>query len=224
MGGPKKTPAKKGAPARSGAARQPAPPPPAPSTAGREPSTARSEGHRLLAALADTGPVIAAAVGVSRQVVAQWRSGRKVPSGPVRDRLEERFGIPARSWDAVANSAPTRVPAAPQAPAPPADEAGPPDNDLEESIREARKHAKDPGLRPEVRVRYLAELNKALITRAKMREDARQAERAREQKLTRHPRAARVFAALFDAIAEWPDALRAQQAALERLRAEEDAS
>jgi transcriptional regulator with XRE-family HTH domain len=204
--------------------RQPARAAARPSTVSAAPSTApRSEGHRLLAKLTASGPDIAKAAGVSRQVVAEWRAGRKVPGAHARENLEARFRIPASAWDSTPGVAIDGKPAAARSREEPAAAIAVEDG-LEDSIRECRQSAADETLRAEVRVRYQAELNKLLIARAKMRDDQRAAERAREQKLTRHPRSVRIFATLFEAIAAWPDALRAQQEALERLRAEEDAT
>lgn len=79
-----------------------------------------SEGHRLLLAAASTySPAeIARLVGVRRQRVSDWRSGRMRPTPDDRSKLERQIGVPSRTWDMPPTIAtPAAVEAVPLAPA-----------------------------------------------------------------------------------------------------------
>jgi hypothetical protein len=57
-----------------------------------------SEGQRLLLCAPESLTQVAAAVGVSKQVVSRWRQGRKVPNVQHRLRLQTALGISAEEW------------------------------------------------------------------------------------------------------------------------------
>lgn len=59
----------------------------------------RSEGAVLLARVGSTQEEIAAATGIHRVRIAQYKSGQRMP-GPVnRKKFKKHYGIPEASWD-----------------------------------------------------------------------------------------------------------------------------
>jgi transcriptional regulator with XRE-family HTH domain len=71
-----------------------------------QPVVIRNAGQQHLTQLGITLAEIAAAVGVSRQAVQQWRAGAEVPSSVMRGKLFTVFGIPATSWGVQPGDAP----------------------------------------------------------------------------------------------------------------------
>lgn len=55
--------------------------------------------RRLLELGASLADIAGAAGGVSRTAASNWRSGRKVPARPQRERLHAALGIPPAAWD-----------------------------------------------------------------------------------------------------------------------------
>ncbi len=60
---------------------------------------ARSNGALLLARSGRTQETVAAESGCSRAAVGHWMSGTRRPNPAARKLLEERYSIPAGSWD-----------------------------------------------------------------------------------------------------------------------------
>ena len=58
-----------------------------------------NQGQRELARVDATLSVIGAAIGVSKQAVARWKDGSKVPGPASRVAIAKVYGIPAPSWD-----------------------------------------------------------------------------------------------------------------------------
>jgi transcriptional regulator with XRE-family HTH domain len=71
----------------------------------------RSLGARaLIRVLAGrSGEDVAHVLGVSRQAVHAWASGKRVPSAPHRRALETHFGIDHRSWLPVKSTSTAKV-------------------------------------------------------------------------------------------------------------------
>lgn len=164
---------------------------------------AKSDGQRQLVEVRASGPEVAAACGVSKQSVACWRNGSKVPGPEARAKLAERYGIAVASWDvAVGSTSIAGVPSAPTLPS---------KADLiDREIAYVERIAHDDGIPPSVRVRYQVELNK-LIVEAQKRDE-------RERTLLQNPKLQRVLVTVLEACAPWPDAYRAVGEALLRLR------
>ena len=78
-----------------------------------------TEGHRLLQQLQMRGTSqvkLAAAIGVSRQLVQMWTVGRKTPGPEVQEKLLALYQIPLEAWECAPGGVaaiPAPVPAAP---------------------------------------------------------------------------------------------------------------
>lgn len=204
----------------------------------------RSEGQRLLVAIPGSSADIGRKVGVTKQVVACWRRGSKMPSDAVRSKLEAVYRIPVAAWDrapgvgaeppppqAAPSSSPTGhargllagaaevLRAAGRMDLAAAVDAAAPARRLDREIAYLEELAHDPELAPTVRVRYQVELDKLLVEAE--RRDERERERA--ESLVTDPRVARILTAVLEAIAPHREAFDAAEAALAKLRAEEAA-
>jgi transcriptional regulator with XRE-family HTH domain len=72
-------------------------------------SVARSEGHRLLMGVTGSLQQIADAIGASKQAIAWWRTGARIPEERWRIKLQARYSIPPEAWDRVPGDAPAPV-------------------------------------------------------------------------------------------------------------------
>jgi transcriptional regulator with XRE-family HTH domain len=79
-----------------------------------QPVVIRNRGQEHLTQLSGTLTEVAAAIGVSRQAVQQWRSGAETPGPAMRGKLFDAFGIPAAAWGLQ----PSNAPVAPAEPPP----------------------------------------------------------------------------------------------------------
>lgn len=60
---------------------------------------ARSEGQRLLMAVPGSLQQIGDAIGATKQAVALWKTGSRIPEERWRLKLQARYEIPLESWD-----------------------------------------------------------------------------------------------------------------------------
>ena len=69
-------------------------------------SVARSEGHRMLMGVTGSLQQIADAIGASKQAVAWWRTGARIPEERWRVKLQARYSIPPDAWDRLPGDGP----------------------------------------------------------------------------------------------------------------------
>jgi len=199
-----------------------------------------NEGARQLAALGLSLREIAREIGVTKQAVSDWRSGRRKPTEGFRRLLETKFGIPAAAWSKPAggtasttqpapapaantNAAPVEAPSSSVAPdgAAAVEDGGPPGdrldhlNEVLRSIWDARKRAAGAELAK------LTSAEGALIERLARLEQAKRAEAALlEARIVReHPSWLRLLDAIDAALKPYPDAARAVLGAVKLLEA-----
>ena len=177
-----------------------------------------SEGQRLLLEVRGSLAEIAAAVGVSKQIVSYWRRGEKSPSASARAKVHELYGIEPAAWDRVPTGAAPAAPAAARGDRPPA--AAVPGaraatlDEVENLLAWLGRQRNDPSLKQSERVRFADAETKALALRARL-EEKREMLEART--VDEHPRFVAVLGAITAALKPFPDATRAVIAALEVL-------
>lgn len=198
---------------------RPAVPPPV-DDAPRPSTPARSEGQRLLLGVKASLAEIARAAGCSsKQTVANWRTGEKVPGPANRDGLRKAFGIPLDAWDRP----PAGAAALPRPPALPGTVAGLAASiaalpTTREGARELLAFVKQrrgiEGLPSAEYVQLAGKERDALA----LCHTIEQAEALTEDRVVReHPRWRAMRGAILKALTPWPDALAAVAAALEAL-------
>ena len=69
-------------------------------------AVARTEGQKLLMAVPGSLQTIGEAIGATKQAVALWRTGARLPEDRWRRALSARFAIPVDAWDRLPGSAP----------------------------------------------------------------------------------------------------------------------
>lgn len=143
----------------------------------------RTEGQRLLLALADSHSDVARRIGVTRQAVHAWRSGVNArPDDAQRARLEAEYQIPAESWSRGAEQ--------PAPPKPDLDDDDAPRSKLEECdrlialLRKAQRGAAKREL-----AQLVAEESKQLERRDRIERDLREG-----RAITEHPMYQKVLA------------------------------
>jgi len=164
----------------------------------------RTEGQRALRLVPGSLSAIAGAVGVDKGTVSRWRSGDKMPNGPMRLRLHALYAIAPESWDrrphGTEQERPTRD----------ADATGAgPASVLDETlalIQELKDQLGDSGLSPSERKGVTDNLGRMLALRAKLEDKAE----LMEARIVReHPRWRDIARGLVDVLRPWPAAAEA---------------
>lgn len=196
----------------------------------------RSEGQRLLLCAPYTLGQIASALGVSKQVVSYWRTGKQAPGLQARMRLQGALGIASDTWGQEARADEVRpLPAPPEltpaatplwAPARPMAAlpssvvlpvASGPSTTMEGVeallvvVREAR--GRD-GLLAAERVKLADAETRLLALRHRME---RETELVEDRIVRLHPKWNQIKVAIAAAVVRWPEAARAVAAALQEL-------
>lgn len=188
-----------------------------------QPAVDMTEGQRLLREVPGSLADLAAAIGCSRQTIANWRSGSKVPDDAHRAKACTAWAIPPDAWDHAAGT-PTPVAvvgrrrAAPEQVSPRGDTA-PPDTastptTLEDclsllgSIRTARDR---PNLSSEARLKYISAEGRILTLRARLEQEQQLLE---DRIVLEHPMWQRLKRTLVRVLAPYPDAAQAVATAL----------
>lgn len=163
---------------------------------------------------------IAAQLGVARQTVSRWRSGKKRPGTEARRKLHELFGIDPHAWDRRVELLPQGV----EAPIPPEPASAQPASSTRSSdpLEVARRHlARAQRRRREAERSGSAKLiadrdtleRRAIETLAKVERDAA----VTIDHILEHPEFKEAVKTLIDAITPWPAALYAVCCALSEL-------
>lgn len=189
------------------------------------PVIVRSEGQRLLMAAPGSTSEVGNNIGVTRQAVADWRCGNKVPNAASRAALWSAYQIPAQAWvrmpDDGSEPAPTN--GHPPAPAPAAQLTEQASSTLsspttlEETDRllaSIRLHASDKQLMPNDRVRLADAEGKILSLRHRMQRDTDLLE---DRIIREHPAWQRVRGEIARVLARHPQAADEVADALDRL-------
>lgn len=172
----------------------------------------RTVGQNLLRNLSVTGADVARALGVSKQTVSCWRSGKKLPEPSMRRALETAYAIPCAAWEQQSTPLPVPPPAPP--PAPSFDTLT-----TRDEVRaayaglRARKEALPASAAESERTKLDDLMLKALSLLARMDEREEQA----LERFMKSPDWRRMRAALVGALDPYPDAAQAVATALETL-------
>ena len=183
-------------------------------------------GARMLRETGVKQVLIAKALGVTRQAVSAWCNGAEKPGQIIRNKIKKIYGIPVDAWDRIA--APSVIaedlspPVSPAvvAPSAPSGASSPTvaihieettEAMLRAQVDRSKAIASDVALDPETRLRAEARLTHALRALAAYRGEA---DAMSEAKLVRHPAFKRAMAVLLDALAPYPEAMRAAGLAL----------
>jgi hypothetical protein len=173
----------------------------------------RSEGQRRLCAVLASlslSQVALAAGCSSKQSVANWKAGTKVPDQHFREALEARYGIQSQSWAQEPGSAdggqgrPPEPVAAPSAK--PSTMA-----DVDALIAFLRTELESPTILARERVKLSGSMTSALALRHRLE---REQELSEDRIVREHPAWKRVHAAILDAVRPYPEAARAVAKAL----------
>lgn len=175
----------------------------------------RCDGQRRLCELSVAPSEIARAVNVSRPMITYWRTGQKVPNPERRAQLERLYGIPAVSWDRVAEA---YVPPPEGCTADPSIALQPLPKGMTLVQVEAMLERLQPvvmaeDLPPSTLAQIMSTVTALLRLKAALAGDAR----SDEQKLAQSPAYQMTMAAVLDALTPHPLALRAVERALSRL-------
>lgn len=174
------------------------------------PKKPKTEGQRQLVALDCTDAVIAQKVGCSRGLAGHWRRGVRVPSDPMRHKLELLFGIPKLSWDVTPGS---ELPASASPPPEQLELSG--DDDVlaitKQQLLEVRQALQVKDLAPPAASKLRDTSAKLLALRSRL-ELARELQ---EDRIVReHPEWQRTKAAILKALEDYPEAAAAVAEAL----------
>lgn len=173
---------------------------------------ARSEGSRRLT-LAGSLAKTAKAAGLDVRTVARYRSGERTPTDATRQALEASLGIPPSAWDEPPQDAPAPEASAPEEP--------------DEPIELHESAGRDLAVRHLERVRALRASATSTTERLRLIEAERRAiemvgrfnrelsTAIDESRILESPKVRAAFTAIVEAIAPWPDAFAAAQAAIE---------
>ncbi len=180
----------------------------------------RSLGQQLLCEQPETSAEIARRIGCSKQLIAQYRSGEKIPSVESQRKLEAAFpGVTARAWAIRPHE---DVPAAPRAPREPLP--GPYSaavkgtvNELSELLEDARRIRQDPKTLPGEKLKAMQLSESLLARRAKLERDSVADDDALESRLIQMPRWKRFEEALMRVLEPHPEVMKAVADALEAL-------
>lgn len=174
----------------------------------------RTEGQRLLLAVAGSQADLAATLGVARSAIGFWRRGEKVPDSESRAKLKAAYGIAPRAWDRRPSGGeePPRdpPPAAGERPRLTALDGVLQQIDLLLEMQESM--GEDDSVADKVRI--VDKLNDAYET---MRRLELEQELLEDRIVREHPAFQRATAAMLEALRPHPDAARAAAEALEPL-------
>ncbi len=165
----------------------------------------RTEGQRALRLVPGSLSAIAGAVGVDKGTISRWRSGEKLPNGPMRQRLHALYAIAPESWDRRPHGAEVERPKAPDA----ASDETAPASVLDETlalIRELKAQLEGGDLSPSERKGITDNLGKMLALRARLEEKGE----LMEARIVReHPRWRDIVRGLPDVLRPFPAAAEA---------------
>lgn len=174
-------------------------------------SDVRTEGQRALRLVPGSLSVIAGAVGVDKGTISRWRSGEKLPNGPMRQRLQSLYAIAPEAWDRSPLGA-EKTPAAPAER--PAGASGERLTTLEEVldlVDGLKPLTRDSGLSASERKGAMDNLGKMLALRDKIEGKA---ELLESRIVREHPMWRRIERALVEALRPHPAAAEAVAARL----------
>lgn len=178
----------------------------------------RSEGQRMLLHVTGSMQAIATEVSARSQTsVADWRSGKRVPSVEARARIQEAFGIPIEAWSHAPTTDDPAAVEAPATPPPLADPHAPIPSSLEACLSLLSQIQRDrvvPNLLPAERVKLADAEARILKLRAELE---RQAEFSEDRYVRDHPAWLKVRREIAHALQSFPEAARAVADALERM-------
>ncbi len=164
----------------------------------------RTEGQRALRLVPGSLSTIAGAVGVDKGTISRWRSGDKLPNGPMRARLHALYAIAPDAWDRSPLGAGKPATSEPGAGAAGAERL----STLEETlavIDQLKTQLTEP-LAPGERKGTLDNLGKMLALRARLEEKGE----LMEARIVReHPRWRDIMRGLPDVLRPWPAAAEA---------------
>jgi transcriptional regulator with XRE-family HTH domain len=172
----------------------------------------KTEGQRLLVAIAGSHQDVATRLGTSRQAVHQWRRGEKIPGASMRARASEVLGISSDSWDRQPGELATPGPVPPSVPVIGGNEVSELDVLIAHVAAErAKGNLTATNLRDNIKLEsQLREQRTKALERAELQET---------RIVTAHPFWKRIRGTILAALRPYPDATRDVAAALEALRA-----
>ena len=178
----------------------------------------RTEGQRLLMAVPNSLGEIAVRLGVAKQSVHGWRTGRKSPAPGARLKLRDLYGVPAESWD-LAPTTGTTTPAAASPSAPPV-RPRPPSRtgtlgEVEDLLDNIRAERATPGMLASERARLSDSEAKLLTLKARLE---RERELVEDRIVREHPKWRRIKEAMFAVLKPHPEIARAIAKAIEDLQ------
>lgn len=176
----------------------------------------RSEGQRLFAAIKGSQQQVADEIGATRQAVAWWRNGSRIPEERYRVKLHARFAIPPDAWERVPGDTSTTTAAVEWFPT-----SGEPSalEDCARLLALLRSQLNRPDLLGRERVQLGDAFARALAQKERL-------ERAREmleaRTIREHPEWQRLKRLVIAALLPFPEASRAVEAALVKVLGDGD--
>lgn len=179
-----------------------------------DPKRIRTEGQRLLQLVTGSLQQIGESIGATKQAVALWRDGARVPEERWRRKLHAAFDIPPDAWGRVPGEAEPE-------PEPEPDDGREPSalDDVARLLKILREQLRKPTLLARERAQLADAFARALAQKERL-------ERAREMLEDRvirdHPKWQRLKAVIIEALIPHPLAARDVEAAIARVLADEE--